>query len=124
LILVGTAFALTGCGDKPTGSISGTVKHKGQPVTSGTINLILPDKGLGYDGKIGSSGTFSIDKVETGKYKVYISPPQVEQLPPGKAPSKAEPFAVPKKYQDQKDTTLSVDVKAGKNDGVTIDIPD
>jgi hypothetical protein len=115
LILFGMV-ALVGCSNKkPVGSITGTVKYKGQPVTSGSINFYDSGRGMAADSKLDGSGNYSITELEVGTYKVYIQPPVPEQLPPG-TPPKKEKFDVPAKFQDPARTPISKEVKAGKND--------
>lgn len=117
LLLFGVMFALTGCTTpKPKGSVKGTVKVKGEPLTSGTINF-HSDKGIAADAKLDSSGNYSIENLEVGEYKVYFLPPPPQQLPPD---SKEKPakvtFNVPPKYQQHATTTLTFEVKAGPNE--------
>jgi len=116
-------LVLVGCSNsKPVGSITGKVTYKGQPVTSGSINFIAPDRGIGADCKLDASGNYSIKELDAGTYKVYIQPPIPEQLEPGKV-AKKEKFEVPTKYQDPQQTTISKEVKAGKND-IPVEIKD
>src|SRR5262245_55074177 len=83
-LLLGMVLALVGCQGKPTGTVSGKVTHKGQPVKTGNVNLYAPDKGLGHAAKLNESGTFTISEpVVVGTYKVYVQAPPPEQLPPG-----------------------------------------
>lgn len=115
---------LMGCGGtgKPTGTVTGTVKYKGSPVSSGTVNFHDPTKGKAYQGVLDGSGNFTLkDPVEVGTYKVYINPPIPEQLPPGTALKKAPPFNLPPKYQDPGQTPISREVKTGPNN-ITIDV--
>jgi len=122
LILFGVV-ALLGCSNKkPVGSISGKVTYKGNPVTTGSINFYAAERGMAAEAKMDASGNFSIKELEVGTYKVYISPPVPEQLPPG-TPPKKEKFEVPAKYQDPARSTITKDVKAGPND-IPVDITD
>jgi hypothetical protein len=122
-LLFGVVLVLVGCQGKPTGTVSGKVTHKGKPVTTGSVNLYWPEKGLGHIAKLSDSGAFTISEpVEVGTYKFYVQPPPPEQLPPGQV-SKAPTLAIPKKYQDGSTTDKTVEVKAGPND-LTIDFPD
>jgi len=120
--LVLAALAMSGCTGKPTGTVSGKVTYKGQPVTSGEVQFIDQSKGLGASGKLDGSGNYTLEgQLPAGTYKVYIQPPIPEQLPPGQKP-KPSTFTVPLKYQNADTTTMTKEVKAGKND-VTIEVP-
>jgi len=122
VILVGGLLALAGCGGKTVGSVSGKATYKGEPVTSGSVVFTNPAKGVAADGQLDGSGNYSIKDLEAGTYKVSLSPPQVEQLEPGKTPKKVT-FNVPKKYLDSVTTPISKEVKAGKND-IPVEITD
>lgn len=115
LVLVGSSLALSGCQDQPMGTVSGKVSYRGKPVTSGTINFYAPEKGVGATAEIDASGTFTIDEpLDAGNYKVFVLPPQPQQLPPGQR-AKQVTFSVPPKYQDANSTPLSREVKTGMN---------
>jgi hypothetical protein len=106
-----------GCNSAPeTGIVQGSVSLDGSPVSSGEINFYAPLSGIVVVGKIGGSGTYNIvEPVPVGTYKVFISPPIPEQLPPGQPIVKIK-FNVPKAYQDMTSTTLSATIVAGKNE--------
>jgi len=124
LLLVGAALALAGCKGKPTGSVSGKVTYKGQPLTTGEVQFYAPEKGAGAGGKLDGSGNYTLQgAIDVGTYKVYVQPPVPEQLPPGTPPPKAAPFNIPPKYQTPQSTPLTKEVKAGNND-IPIDITD
>ena len=118
-------FSLPACGDKPAGTVKGTVKFKGELLKSGVINLFAPERGAGVEMTIDESGAFeSKAPIGVGKYKVFVNPPRAEQLPPGtkpSAPKAAFPQILPK-YQDPSQTPLTADIKAGPN-VVPIEIP-
>jgi len=123
LVLLGALSVLAGCKAKQAGTVSGTVKYKGNAVTTGTVNFFAPEKGVAQDAKLDGSGNFKLaEPLEAGTYKVYFLPPQQQQLPPGQV-AKKEPFDVPPKYQDMKNSGLSREVKAGKNE-FTFDLTD
>jgi len=122
-LLFGAVLVLVGCQSKPVGTVSGKVTYKGQAVTTGSVNLYAPDKGLGHVAKLDSSGAFTVpEPVAAGTYKFYVQPPPPEQLPPG-SPIKKTPLAIPRKYQDGATTDKTVEVKVGKND-LSIDLTD
>jgi len=116
LVAALSVLLLAGCKGKPTGTVSGKVTYKGQAVTTGSVNFFAPEKGIGADAKLDSSGKFTLSQpLEAGTYKVYVTPPLPEQLPPGST-AKPAPFDVPKKYQDAVTTSVSKEVKPGPND--------
>lgn len=116
LLLPGVFLILAGCAGKPAGTVTGTVKYKGAPVTAGSVNFFDPGKGSGAQGALNESGNFTIPgSLDAGTYKVYIQPPSPEQLPPGSKPKKVARFDLPPKYQDPTQTPVSKEVKAGPN---------
>jgi len=121
LFLSGVFLVLFGCGGKPAGTVSGTVKYKGNPVASGSVNFYDGKTGNASQATLNESGKFTFPgTLAAGTYKVYVSPPVPEQLPPGQAPKKLK-FDLPPKYQDPAQTPVSKEVKAGPND-ITIDL--
>lgn len=116
LLLSGALLFLAGCsGGNPTGTVTGTVKYKGAPLTAGTVNF-HGTKGTGSQGTIDTSGNFTLaGSLEVGTYKVYINPPVPEPAPPGTPPKKVAKLDIPPKYMDLGQTPVSRDVKAGPN---------
>jgi len=113
-----------GCGStSSTGRVSGTVKYKGTPVTSGDVNL-LSKSGKAAQGKLDSNGGFTIDgPVETGDYMVFWTPPVAEPTGPGAKPAALPKLAVPPKFQDATSSGVVVTVKSGANE-MPIDFKD
>lgn len=115
--LPGILLILAGCfGKTPTGTVSGTVKYKGQPVKAGIVNFHNAAKGTASQAKL-DGGNFTFPgELEVGTYKVYLQAPPPEQLPPDKMKDAKPPaFDIPPKYLDPSQTTESVEVKAGAN---------
>lgn len=106
-----------GCGsEKPTGTLTGTVSCNGSTVHSGNVNLIST-AGDGAMAKIAENGTFKVDgPLPAGEYRVYLSAPVPEPLPPGQKPPKVPKFEVPPKFTDVATTKMTVTVKPGPND--------
>lgn len=106
-----------GCSsEKPTGTLTGTVSFNGSTVHSGNVNLIST-AGDGAMAKIDENGTFKIDSpLPAGDYRVYLSPPVPEPLPPGQKPPKVPKFEVPAKFTDVATTKMTVTVKPGPNE--------
>ena len=94
--------------DKPaeTGSVSGKVTYKGQPLPGGTVRLI------GADGKINSAaltadGTYQLEGLKAGEYAVAVETESVKKNP-------AAYKEIPKKFADPGTTPLKVIVVKGK----------
>jgi hypothetical protein len=116
LLLPGLLLFLAGCEGVPAGTVAGTVKYKGAPVTAGTVNFYDPGKGNASQGALDGSGNFTLQgSLAAGTYKVYVQPPVPEQLPPGQVPKKVPRLTLPPKYQDPAQTPVSREVKAGSN---------
>jgi hypothetical protein len=78
--LFALALALVGC-SRSVGSVTGTVSYNGKPLKGGSVILISLDGAPGHSADISETGTFSLDKVAAGQYKVcvdtsYLAPPQ------------------------------------------------
>jgi hypothetical protein len=119
------ALALaTGCDkEKSTASVSGKVLYNGKPQAAGTVNF-LSATGAGAQAKLDAGGGFKVDgPLEAGEYKVYLSPPQPEQLPPGAKAPPAPRFTVTPKFQNPESSGVKVTLKPGANE-VTIEMKD
>ncbi len=83
---------LIGCA-KPVGSVHGTVTYKGKTLKGGSLQFHNADGGKGAGGEIKEDGTFTIEGVEAGTYKVCINTDYLKAQPVfGKAKNiKAEP---------------------------------
>ena len=126
LVLLQLALlAVCGCVQKkPTGRIAGAVTYKGQPVGSGTVNLIQRETGSAASAPLDSAGQFVVEApISTGTYTVSITPPLPKQLPPGSPPEEVPPFLIPMEYQDSSQSRLNVEVEKGEND-VDIVVPE
>lgn len=118
------AVAGAGCnGDKPTGTVSGTVSYKGAPLASGDVNF-LGKNGAAAVGKIDATGAFKIDEpLEADDYRVYFSSPPPEPVAPGTKVAKPKASDLPKKFKDPLSSGVTVSVKAGKNE-VSVEFKD
>lgn len=117
LVLV-AVFTVVGCGkaSKKTGTVTGTVTYKGNPVKSGLVNF-LSATGAASQGQIDASGNYKLDApIEEGEYKVYLQPPIPGQAgPPDKKAVPPPKFEVPEKFQDMAKSGVKVTVKPGEN---------
>ena len=128
---------LVGCGDKPTGTLSGAVSYKGKPVVSGTVT-VYDAQTRAYQGTI-ADGRYQVANVPEGAVTIIVvskNPAQTATRPgpadvPGKGGGKDDPkgggggpamtppptgwFALPKNYEDASTSPLKTTVKAGEN---------
>jgi hypothetical protein len=119
LVLAVAVLAPGGCGKggKPTGRVSGQVLYAGKPVTEGEVNFFSKERGVGAVAKIDSSGNYALpDPIETGEYKVYVTPPLPKTVDPKKGEAKKVSSPIPRKYRDAATSDLTYTVKEGPND--------
>jgi hypothetical protein len=114
--LLACASWQVGCGAKapPTGSVSGKVTYKGQPLTTGVVTFINEKAGSGASGEIDASGSYWIASIRTGEYNVAVQqcPPSPSAGPEAKGSWKLN---IPDKYQALETSGLTAMVKEGKN---------
>src|SRR5262245_45622540 len=149
LIFVLIFGGLAGCGvsSQPV-DVSGKVTYQGKPVVCGSVTLVDAN-GIAKSGNIGPEGTYIVKGIAPGTAKVaVISLDPARPLNPlgaagagtddsGRAPAAApaatdrsnwtEPNVdrskwtpLPKKYEFAHTSGVTVDVKAGENNGVDI----
>lgn len=129
LVAVLAVAALAGCSS--SARLTGTVSYNGQRLKGGNITLIPRGEGISVTQKIQEDGTFTFEKIPTGKYQVLIEteslkpPPNVaapgapvspgqEQADAGVSARPAERYvAIPAKYGDRNFTPLEVVIKGG-----------
>ena len=104
-----------GAGQAPTGNLSGKVTLQGEPLTSGTVVLVNSETGIGASSELDASGGYRIDSVRTGEYQVAIQPPPAPSPEAMAEGAKAEPSAIPDKYQDPQASGLKATVAKGEN---------
>ncbi len=67
-----------GCGQSSTGSVSGKVTHKGQPVVHGDVTFFQPGSGRVSQAALDTEGSYSLNlsqaSLPTGKFKVIVTP--------------------------------------------------
>lgn len=124
LALGACLILLVGCA-APTGEVSGKVTYKGQAVTNGSINFDMKGQGIGQQAKLDANGAFTLEKpMPVGTYQVFYAPPTPEPQPPGKGPPAAIKSMMPEKFYKAESSGVTVDVKAGKNDNITVEFKD
>jgi hypothetical protein len=127
------ALCAPGCGGPFTGTVSGKVTYKGNPVPGGIITFIHPD-GRNPETRIQEDGTYTID-APGGDVKVTVNTiPPKPGVPPfvklGGQKMSSEPYypagkyiPIPKKYGDASSTPLTFTVKRS-NDPFNIELSD
>lgn len=112
---------LVGCGESPTptASVSGTVTLDNNPV-AGVATLQSGESGKVFTGILDSSGKFTIEAVDVGNYKVYLSPPQITTPPEGPEDARNQPQSeIPDGYLSMESTDLKAVVEEGKENTYT-----
>ncbi|HTU93334.1 MAG TPA: carboxypeptidase-like regulatory domain-containing protein [Gemmataceae bacterium] len=139
LLAIGLVL-LTGCGSKRNtgGTVSGTIRYKGQPVNGATLHL-LPASGkdrLDIPIPVTQEGTFRGTNIPPGEYKIFVEaaklPPQAAKgpkIPKNMSPGKAEELkkkyqqaygnsiptiAYPDKYKNARTTDLKCTINEGE----------
>ena len=132
---------LVGCGGKSSksGSLTGTITYKGQPVNGAALFLHPPGGGDAILVPVSQEGTFSSADVPPGEYKVVVqgtagaAPASLKGMPPDKqaeAKKKLEKMTTPAtipypdKYKKLATSTLTVSVVAGKETPVKLELTD
>jgi hypothetical protein len=105
-----------GCGkndDTITGTVSGTVKYKNQPVTTGSIIFLHPMTKIGGNALLDNEGKYVISQpLPAGEYNVAILPPP-PPAPHEKMSVVSNP--VPEKYRVPEQGMLKFTVSKGTN---------
>ena len=124
---------------KETGTVSGTVKQKGQPVPANTTVTFLDSDGVTASGITDSTGHYSLSfnkssSIPVGKYKVSFTPfnpgdaasadPSQFFTPDGKTkPPQVEKSSLASKYSNPATSGVAREVKTGNNT-IDIELPD
>jgi hypothetical protein len=121
---------LTGCGgDVPRGTVHGTLKFQGKPLSGSTIILIASDNQT-HRAEIGKDGSYSIPGVAYGKVNVSIQQevarvpvrPQFERMKGGMAETKDGQIAPPPNDAVKLPYTLPALYADPTNSGLTFDL--
>lgn len=123
-------ISMIGCGPAaiPTSSITGKVLLKGKTVAVGVVSLESSETGYASSRKLESDGTFHIQEIPLGTYKVTVSPPS-PPLPGPPMPNAPKPSPVvgnapkiPEKYFTPSKSGLTVTVHAGENPELVLNL--
>jgi hypothetical protein len=120
-------FPICGCGagGKPTGTVSGTVTYKGEPLPQGQVIFFGPNNQVA-SASIEEGGKYTATKVPLGEVKVAVTTPPAPSKQAIKAAKDKKRFergvpitlpentiSIPKKYENPEQSGLSLTVKAG-----------
>jgi hypothetical protein len=128
LALAIASIVASGCGGRdpnelPTVSAAGTVTYQGKPVAKGGIQF-QPEKGRPASGMI-ADGKFTLttyqdgDGAVAGKHKVAVSVTEDVKTKDGDTNVK---YLIPEKYASPETSKIVVEIPAGGNKDIKIDI--
>lgn len=122
-------FPLAGCGDPPTGAVTGAVTFQGKPVESGNVIFENGEQGIFKAAELTTGGEYRLEGLPLVEYKVSVRPPDPE-LPnensgfDGRKPlpkaNVAPPKDIPAPYHSSQTTPLRHTVAKGEQ---RFDIP-
>lgn len=110
--------ASTGCGTS-TGTVSGQVTYKGQPINQGTISFVAKDPKVRPAGGVIQNGKYSLE-VPVGEVAIAVNVPSMlppvekGKKPPKKVKGKKPDEDVSPKYKDPKTSGLTMTVVKGE----------
>jgi hypothetical protein len=119
-LLAMVAF-LGGCSGN-SAVVSGTVRYKGELLTTGEVSLIA-DGGKSRSGLIGDDGSYQINDAPVGPVRVVVIARRVQGGPTGESPVAARLAAdrqvvvtslIPTRYGDPATSGLNFEIVAGK----------
>jgi hypothetical protein len=122
VVLTGGLFlSLGGC--ENAGTVSGTVRYKGQTLSEGSVNF-LSEKGQVATGAIDKSGRYTVSHVPVGPAKVTVEVVSIEGPPPmlfGPRPKTPQGTAtgvykIPMRYSVAATSGLQHNVTKGKQE--------
>ncbi len=118
VLALATAAGCGGGDAEATGSVSGKVTFKDQPVTEGTVSLYDEKQGTAGGGKIESNGAYRVIGLKAGEYKASVSPPMDRETSsdPNNPPKPKDMPNIPEKYRKFETSGLSITVKDGTNE--------
>jgi hypothetical protein len=125
--------AIVGCqGDPEIGVVRGTVKLKGQPITSGTITMEGGPSQISLMAPIGADGTYEMKTHDAGglppgSYKVAVSDQRIAEgdlvvLATDVKKAQSPGPNIPQKYRTIETSGLTAEVKSGDNPPFDFDL--
>lgn len=91
LSLLGLLFLVPACGPR-SGSLSGKITYKGEPLKGGTITFLGP---YTYSAEIKLDGSYEITKMYSGSYRVGVETESVKVASEGSGPYGSSAFKGP-----------------------------
>lgn len=124
-LAMGLLGLLAGCDLGPTSATgSGRVMYKGMALSTGEVNFLSSEKGLGGVAKIEGSGEFKLPQgLLPGRYSVYVTPPLPAPQPPGTPPPAAPAVSIPLRARDPATSGVVVALEDGENE-VVVELQD
>lgn len=127
-LLIGLLLAVVsaGCGPdgKATVEVTGKVTFKGAPVTEGQVTFLAED-GYSATAELDSSGKFTIETLQVGKYTVSVNPPALTEAPsedPSKMGKPKQYKNIPQGYRNETTSDLTAEVTADGENNFTFDM--
>jgi hypothetical protein len=137
LTVAAATLLVSGCG-KSGSTVSGKVTYKGASLTAGTVYFTKGDKdATPKSGGIEKDGTYKVEELQPGDYKVYVITPKggsgsvgipmgmpggkqdgsegMKSMKGGTTGAAVPVVEVPEKYGKPDSSGLSTTVKGGKN---------
>jgi hypothetical protein len=130
-VVLGLALGAAGCGP-PSGTVSGKVTYKEQPVRGGRVTFVTPDGVWGGNAEIQEDGSYAFDKVPPGPVKAAVDnralvpravagggkmpapPPEAEKYGPPVAKNARERYVkIPDQYAKTDTSNLTYTVAPG-----------
>ena len=101
----------------PTGTVTGRITFKGQPLPRGMVVLLTTEDGQirTYPGLIHKDGTYTVANVPTGPAKVAVAS--------GRSRNDAPADRIPRKYRDPDTSGLSFEMRPGTQN-FSVDLQD
>ncbi len=118
------ACLAVGCGKSGSGSVSGKITFKDQPVVDGDVTFFQPSSGRVAQSPLSAEGTYSLNLSENplpaGEFKVTVTPSTsyIEVAGPNgkdiKMVTKGEK-SIPRPYRERNRTPLSATLTGGED---------
>lgn len=117
ILAAGLCLVASGCGGETT-TVTGTVKYKGTPLTTGSVTISVAGK-RPATGPIYPDGTYRVDMAPVGEAKVAVqTPPLAPPMKKGTTPTvpgavEVKVVPIPQRFADPAQSNLSAVIKSG-----------
>jgi hypothetical protein len=130
ILLVISALGIPGCGPgRERGTLTGTVKFQGRPVTDGVVILSDNDNAVFMTAPIQPDGTFEVTTAEgkgiwAGRYRVAVAPKLADpEMGISQGPAVIpRPSDIPPRYWKPETSGIEREVKEGENRPLEIEL--